>query len=222
MTWQPTLSHCGRCWVTPMTMGTPLNEDDCDPADGDNGHQLGLDLIRPSIQAMVEKVIRVRWVSFVVQSGCHTTLKFPPATQFWREGGGRLPYLDHHPPPLPIYSRSCFYSVEILSRVVTTRHKQRPAPRHIHVGFFSTSSPAAVFLHYHLWIWDGHAMSRRAPPRRPKNRFPPQQGCPGDPSAPGGGRAQHVSLNRAAHQLRDPKLAFLSQPPHVRPSGPVK
>ena len=169
MTWQPTLSHCGRCWVTPMTMGTPLNEDDCDPADGDNGHQLGLDLIRPSIQAMVEKVIRVRWVSFVVQSGCHTTLKFPPATQLWREGGGRLPYLDHHPPPLPIYSRSCFYLVEILARVVTTRRQQRLAAPYTWASLAPHPPPQSFFI---ITSLDGMAMRCSRVPEAPKKPVP--------------------------------------------------
>ena len=142
--------------------------------------------------------------------------KFPLASQ---EGGGR-PHIWSPPSASPLYSRSCFYSVEILSRVVTTRRKQRPAAPYTWASLAPHPLPQSFFII--TSGWDGHAMSRRVPPRRPKNRFPPQQGCPGDPSAPGGGRAQHVSLNRAAHQLRDPKLAFLSQPPHVRPSGPVK
>ena len=95
--------------------------------------------------------------------------KFPLASQ---EGGGR-PHIWSPPSASPLYSRSCFYSVEILS---CCNHTPPAKTRHGgHVAFFSTfAHPQPFFII--TSGWDGHHAISRVP-EAPKNRFPPQLEC---------------------------------------------
>ena len=83
------------------------------------------------------------------------------------------PIFGSPPPASSLYSRSCFYSVEILS---CCNHTPPAKTRHGgHVAFFSTfAHPQPFFII--TSGWDGHHAISRVP-EAPKNRFPPQLEC---------------------------------------------
>ena len=144
---------------------------------------------------MLRKAVRVIWISVVFWNVCRTILNFPLLLVNLGERVGAGSHIWITTPRLLLIQSLLFlFGRNPLSCCNNTPQAKTAAP-YIHVDFFSTSHTPPQSFFIITSGWDGHAMSRRVPPRRPKNRFPPQQGCPGDPSAPGGGRAQHVSLN---------------------------
>ena len=100
---------------------------------------------------------------------CHTILNFPLLVKRVEAG----PIFGSPPSASPLYSRSCFYSVEILS---CCNHTPPAKTRHGgHVAFFSTfAHPQPFFII--TSGWDGHHAISRVP-EAPKNRFPPQLEC---------------------------------------------
>ena len=133
------------------------------------------------------------WIPVVLEWVPYHRPKFPLLLLNLEERVGAAPIFGSAPPPLLLIQSLLFlFGRNPLSCCNNT--PQAKSRRAKHVGFFSTSSPhTAVFLHYHLWM--GWPCDVEVPRGAPKTGSHPIQQCPGDPSAPGGGRAQHVSLN---------------------------